>query len=401
MYALIIAIHVIFVGISHMLGYRIFEGLFSLLGIFFLFYFSPLFFMDKEDESAQDLSFPSFSDILSRFSPKTSLLLPLFLLYIALYGFLFSIFGINNGILFLHSVIIISIFLLFLGYAMSFNWKHDIFFEAFRFHSLFTLISTIIIALSFITGFLPYSWINTLVSIMWVAAGTFLLQYSQKESRIFLSHYLFGIYAALIMIVYFIVPNMGIFENVLIFFLAAFSMFEYFPKYHIYAPYTSFIRYFSLITVFFCIPAIIFLTLSSLWESIFLLTLLFVFFLSIHIRFMNYITYGISILSLFFIYSLLFFGLLKNAAIFPVFLFIFFLPTLLISLTYFWKEKYSYDFQILHYSAIVFSIVYSIYSIFFIGWWADLLFVISLCIFGVAILLFLSYFRFRTSKMHS
>ncbi len=47
MYILILAIHAVFIFISHILEYRIFEGMFIILCIFFLFYFSPLFFSDS------------------------------------------------------------------------------------------------------------------------------------------------------------------------------------------------------------------------------------------------------------------------------------------------------------------------------------------------------------------
>jgi Mn2+/Fe2+ NRAMP family transporter len=55
MYALIIAIHAVFVFTAHLLGYRILEGVFVLLGIFFLFYFSPLFFIENEKKEESSL----------------------------------------------------------------------------------------------------------------------------------------------------------------------------------------------------------------------------------------------------------------------------------------------------------------------------------------------------------
>jgi hypothetical protein len=93
-YALIIAIHAIFIGIAYLLGYTIFSGIFFLLGIFFLFYFSPLLFLDA-DERAKGRSSLSPKDIFSKLSPKNSLLLPIVLTYIAIYGFLFALFQIE------------------------------------------------------------------------------------------------------------------------------------------------------------------------------------------------------------------------------------------------------------------------------------------------------------------
>ena len=48
---------------------------------------------------------------------------------------------------------------------------------------------------------------------------------------------------------------------------------------------------------------------------------------------------------------------------------------------YFIEESHKYDFLMLHYSAIGFSILFSFYTLFFIGWGGDLLFLVSFCIF--------------------
>ena len=85
MYVLIVAIHTVFFTIAHFLGYRIVEVIFLILGLFFLFYFSPLFFLDEEKEEKKIAASLSFQSILTKFSPKESILLPITLLYIAVY----------------------------------------------------------------------------------------------------------------------------------------------------------------------------------------------------------------------------------------------------------------------------------------------------------------------------
>ena len=143
MYALIVGIHAIFIGTTHLLWYRAFEGIFILFWLFFLFYFSPLFFLDKKIKDDTSFTF-SLENFLTQFSPKNSFFLPITLLYIAIYWFLFSIFWSKETIIFLHTIIIFWIYLLFIGYAMGFYWKTDIFFEILRFHTLFNLIGTTI-----------------------------------------------------------------------------------------------------------------------------------------------------------------------------------------------------------------------------------------------------------------
>ena len=85
MYVLIVAIHTVFFTTAHLLGYRIVEVIFLILGLFFLFYFSPLFFLDEEKEEKKIAASLSFQSILTKFSPKESILLPITLLYIAVY----------------------------------------------------------------------------------------------------------------------------------------------------------------------------------------------------------------------------------------------------------------------------------------------------------------------------
>jgi hypothetical protein len=134
--------------------------------------------------------------------------------------------------------------------------------------------------------------------------------------------------------------------------------------------------------------------------SVAILLILFsiLFFFRVHIRFTNYIAYLIGIFLIFFLYSMIFSWLISPSTPASTFLFLFFLPILLIGITYLFDEAHDYDFTILHYSSIVFGIVFSIYTIFFIWWWGDILFILSLCIFGIAFLLFLSYFRFRAMR---
>lgn len=121
-----------------------------------------------------------------------------------------------------------------------------------------------------------------------------------------------------------------------------------------------------------------------------------VFLFFVHIRYCNYIALSGALFGTFFLYALLFFPLLTATSLFSTLLFVFFLPLCIIGNTYFWEEKFAYDLRILHYSSIVFSIIFSLYTLIFLAWGDVIFFTLSLCVFLLGFLLFLSYFRFRT-----
>lgn len=399
MYVLIIAIHTAFFMTAHLLWYRIVEGIFLILGIFFLFYFSPLFFLDEEKKEKKDAFSFSLQEVLTHFSPKESLLLPVTLLYIALYGFIFSVFWEIHGIFPLHAIIILSIYLIFIGYCFIFYWKHDVFFEIFRFHTFFTLISTILFLVSSIFQSIDSTPLHSGVGITGLIAAAFLLSYTKRENIIFLSSFLLALFAVVYMLSLLVIPGMSLLSLLFIWVGTAFIIFELFPKVSFFSSSTEFLQYFSLIAILLFLPAIVYIAFTTIQAGAILLLIgIALFSLSIHTRYTNYIVFIVSILDVYFIYSLLFSDLITHPSMSSLFLFIFFLPILLIGTTYFWEEQHQYDFIILHYTSITFSIVYSLYIIFFISWWWDLLFITSLCIFGIALLFFLSYFRFRTDR---
>jgi hypothetical protein len=398
MYTLIIAIHAVFIAFSHFLGYRVLEGIFFLLWIFFLFYFSPLFFLDTEEKKNKKWG-RSPQDLLKILSPKNSLILPVILLYIAIYGFLFSLFSTQGNTLLYHSIIVSVIYILFFAYSMVFYWKNDVFFELLRFHTLFTLIGAIIFTISLLLQSTISSFLHPLTAILGVISWTFLLSYTRQESVIFLWSYLTGIFATLVLGALWIVPEVRIIELCALGIFLTLIIFEYFPKFTIFTPYTTDFRYFSLLSTLLILLPVAYIAFTSVDSTaVFILSITTIFFLTIHRRFTNYVVYMVGILEIFLIYSLLFSGLLINPDKTSVFLFLFFLPLLIIGSTYFWDEAHTYDFALLHYSSIAYSVFYSLYALFFIWWGDDILFALSMCVFGIALLFFLSYFRFPRNK---
>jgi hypothetical protein len=144
-------------------------------------------------------------------------------------------------------------------------------------------------------------------------------------------------------------------------------LFEFIPKMKIFAPYIEFFQYYNLFALLFFIPFILFFAFTTIEAmSIFILIGILLFFLSIHIRYTNYIVFLVSILIMYAVYGLIFIDLIQQPSMSSVFLFIFFLPILLIGTTYFYEEQHQYDFMILHYSSVAFSIIFSLYIVFFI-----------------------------------
>ncbi len=135
--------------------------------------------------------------------------------------------------------------------------------------------------------------------------------------------------------------------------------------------------------------------LFSYFHFLYFLPLFAVFLFSIHIRYCNYISYSVAIFTLFFLYSYLFSSLIQIPDLLSSLLFIYFFSLCIIGNTYFWEERYPYDFSLLHYSSIGFSALTSIYVLIFIGWGAGITLFIACSLFLLAALFLLSYFRFQ------
>jgi hypothetical protein len=103
------------------------------------------------------------------------------LFYVGLSLLLYSLFGTKEGLLFIHAVIVILLYSVFLGYGLLFYWKHDVFFEALRFHTLFTLLGTILLIFSNILSGLSYEILHLLLLILGIGASIFLLTFTRKE----------------------------------------------------------------------------------------------------------------------------------------------------------------------------------------------------------------------------
>ncbi len=365
-----------------------------ILCLFFLFYFSPLFFM-QDGEKNNSKKYSDFASwVLSKISPKESILLPLTLLYIAVYGFIFFVFSDRNNSIITHALISIAVFILFLGYAFSFSWKHSVFYDVLQYHTIFWLISVGVFGVSSLVfpvsayGYYFFLWVSSVI------ASYFLLLYGNRTYSLF-SSWLILIHILLIWIFWniFFTPIIFLFFPLLL--VGSIFFFEYSEKIRIFFSELESIRYTALFLSFISIPFFLYFQSQYFWWSITFLITVIVFYFSIHVRYTNYATYGLGLWLIFYIYTLLFYNLLILGDILSVLLFIFFLPLLIIGNTYFWEQREIYDFPILHYSSIGFSVLTSLYALLFLPWGNAIFLLLFSCIFGIALLFFMSYFRFR------
>ena len=402
MYILIVAIHAVLITISYFLWYSLLGWVFILLCFFFLFYFSPLFFFDtdsEEDLGNHHSAWSQIKNIALSISLKDSLFIPLIFLYLGLYLLTFSILGTEENILFIHQIIVFLLYTLFIGYAFVFSWKQDIFFDIVRFHTFFTLSSTLCLVV-----FCLFLWVSSefghfLLLLFGLSSWLFILFFHPREHSIFILLLLFSFFCIPLIWSTLLIPDTSLWVLSGVSLFAGLILFEYISHLRLFLHYIRIIQYFSLSIILLSELSIVYTLFHGVYTSGIIFSIIsIVFFLFVHVRYTNYIAYIFSLVLTFFLYSIIFTGLLDSKTLTSLFLFIFFLPILLIWSTYIWEEAHGYDFMILHYTSILFSVIYSIYILFFIWWGSDILFITSLCIFGIALLLFLSYFRFRLEK---
>ncbi len=387
MYFLLILIHLIFVIISHIFGFYLIEGAFIVLWIFFILYFSPVFFF--KNQKNQFLEVFSFD-----FSPQRSLLLPLVLMYLWIYLLAFTFTGTLKESMTVHIMIFLGIYGILVGYMLTFYWKSDIFFDISRFHLLYSYITLIIIGIYF--SFYPADILFLHIIFMAIVLGysVFFFGYSRKEKVWIFQLFLVSMIIGGTMSIQYLFPNLPLYILTGLAGVVSLVFFEQIPKIRFFQPYLFESKVFFLSIVLISSLVNVFLS-FFVFESSYFLILFTMFLFSVHARYSNYIAYISAIVLLYYLYGFLFFNLLHSDSILSSLIFIFFFPIVIIANTYFWEEKYPYDFSILHYWSIAYSVGFSIYASIFLSWWDWLLFFISLCIFLIAFLFFFSYFRFR------
>ncbi len=390
MYLLLIGVHAVFFFIAYLLSSVLMQWAFVLLLVFFLLYFSPLFFSKSDTTQHEWLQVPDLN-----ISPRKSILIPLVLTYFGIYVLAFTVTRDLGANFHLHIYILLLIFLIFSGYIFAFNWDTIFFRDALRFHLICSYITIFAQLIYFFIFSGDITIIHIVFSIVTLCFSYFFFTYFPDENvNIFLAFTLSGIIAMDTCIIY-LFGNLNIFTLLGITGLIAILLFEFSPKIPIFDGFIESSRVFllTLLLVLWVVQIV----------SVFFPYFYFVWFLpifaislfSIHIRYSNYISYSLATVILFFLYTNLFSTLILLPDILSSLLFIFFFSLCIIGNTFFWEERFPYDFSVLHYSSIGFSTLATLYSLFFVAWWAGLTLFLSCSLFLLAILFLLSYFRFQ------
>ncbi len=389
MYILLLILHSTFIIITHLLGYYILEGIFLLFFLFFLLYFSPIFF----EKTPKDLTTFSFSKI--SLSLQNSLFIPVLLFYTAIFFLFFAITGDIFQTFTYNILFFIILYVLFLLYILAFDWKNEIFFEISRIHMIFSYISIFLIL--FLGFFFPYIITIGFLFLFFITIGfSFLYFFHTQNTEILLFQgFLFSLMFTSFVVSVFFTWWVSYIFLLFSFWFSAIVLFEIMPLFKYFTPFLLLSRVYVLTA--FLVTYLIGIVWAFFEPSFYVYVLVgIVFLFLVHIRYSNYISLFNAIFGTFFLYSIVFSPLLTTTSLLSALLFIFFLPLCIIWNTYFWEERFPYDLKVLHYSSISFSVVYSVYSLIFIPWWDMIFFALSLSIFALGFLLFLSYFRFRT-----
>lgn len=388
MYLLLIAVHSLFILVSHFFGYYVIEGVFLVLMLFFLLYFSPVFFFKHSKSNSVDVT----ELFTLELSPQKSLIIPLVLTYLGIYILAFTFSGTIAQSIHTHILIFLSIFAIILGYIFSFSWKHSVFFDVLGFHLIFSYITLIIAGFYYFFFRESVNFIDVIFTLVTTGFSVFFFLHDEKIREKLFYPFLISIFFSIAIILFAIFPKITFVFLFGILAIFAIILFEAATK-------SSFFDRFRLVSRVFLlwmiIGATLILSVSLFWDftAIYFLIVFIVFLFSVHIRFSNIVAYSLAIAEMFLLYAFLFISLLGPAMPFFSLIFIFFFPMILIASTYFWEENQKYDFAIMHYSGIIFSIAFFVYSLIFITWENSFIF----SSFGFLLLaaeFFLSYFRF-------
>jgi hypothetical protein len=309
---------------------------FVILLLFFLLYFSPLFFSQKKIETSSHMVEEKDQEI--SISPKQSILIPLILTYAGIYILAFTVQRDMGSNFTLHLYILLLIFLLLCGYIFAFDWDTVFFRDAMRFHLLisymtifahivyFFLISPEILAIHILFCIVTFSF-----------SYFFFTRFRDESVPVFLTALMSGIVSLDIGVIY-LTGDIHIFTlfGITIFFIIA--IFEMIPRLVFFDRFVEESRVLLLTTLLFLSTVLMISPVFGYFHFVYFLPVSLVFLYSIHMRYCNYISYSIATVLVFFLYTYLFSSLLQSSELIGNLLFVFFFPLCIIANTYFWEE---------------------------------------------------------------
>lgn len=394
MHFLLLFLHAVFFTVSYLNGYTVLSWIFLFLGMLFVFYFSPIYsyLLKKWEENSllQKLSLESFS-------VESSFIISLFLLYFSLYGIILGTIAWNLSLVAeYHYTVVLGVYVFLVGMYLIFQGQAGtVWYRVLRVHTLFSFI----VGLLFLFGVffdIPYSpTIFFIGSLTPLAVALWYFHETEPEESLDSELYLSLLATIAVLVPAWSYSFFSIHSPLILTMevaLLALLFFEVFPHIHLFRRYEILSRYVGLILSYGTIMMFAFLSFDDLFASLVCLMLLFLFHLSVHIRFENYISFWAAGLALYFVYASIFHGMLiPEVWFFSALMFLFFLPFLLIGLSYFYEEEHTHDLVFLHYGSIAFSILGSVYYLVSLGRFS----LVHVSIFALILsgLFFLSYIR--------
>ena len=247
MYILLFLLHGIFIVLSHLLWYYILEGIFILFLIFFLLYFSPIFFSKKDQD------FPTFSLSKISFSLQDSLILPMIFFYTAIFFLLFAVTSSFLQSFTYNTFFFIVVYVLFFLYVMAFDWKNEMFFDIARIHMIFsyTIIFSVVV-LSFLSlNFISLSFLFLVLAT--ILFSWFYFYYTDSRDILLFQGFLLSLMFGAFLFSSWFIWSVSLNFVLSSFWLSAIILFELMPRYRYFTPFiVNFVRviYFSIENVF-------------------------------------------------------------------------------------------------------------------------------------------------------
>lgn len=397
----------IFFAFFFFLFWRLLEaGVFWILAIVFFLYFSPLisiFSKKEKQEIIQKKSKFSLKDTIF-YLKKGSYYLSFSLFYLSLYGIIYGVsltygfsdfFSIFQYITFGISCMVIGIFFYF--FQKKLPWRETLFL-IFRSNVIIFTILYGLLMVAFLFGDKKpdmYFAFNTILSLLWLVTILMFDDFIGYRKKYLYNATLFYLFLYLFFYHTILFPFLDVYK-ILLYVMSGLSLlyFEFFPRISFIKPFAIISRYvgvgmnyIAFLGLFF---ALIYHPLDPFYSSLFLFSLLFHYF--IHQRFCNYISYSAFLFGILFL-VVQFFAPLEALWFFSYCLFVFLVPTLFIGSTYVWATKHPLDIYLLHYTGLLFTIVFIFY--YFISVSEPQILSISTVFLFESLLSFASYLRLK------
>lgn len=243
-----------------------------------------------------------------------------------------------------------------------FSWKNEIFFDILGFHLLFSAVTLILVAFFYFFQREFIGILDAIFALTTIIFSIFFFLHTKKFREEFVYSFLISILAAASILFLFFWPEMPIQVFFGMLAMVSAGIFEMSEKSTFFEKFRLLARIFFLsMTVVFTV--ILMILMLFIFDSIYFLLPIIAFCFSVHMRFFNVVCYVLGIFATYWVYGVTFFSFISAESVFSTLLYIYLLPLLIIGNTYFWEERQKYDFAIIHYSSIAFSLIFFLYCL--------------------------------------